>query len=67
MLKINPNDESTDLPVKGHFRGDPPQFQKERNKYWQYLNLNYVTEESDDPENPNEIIEHKIVWHSEYE
>ena len=37
----------------------------EMDKYWIYLNLNYVTEESDDPDNPNGIIEHKLLWRSE--
>ena len=29
-------------------------------RYWQHLNLYYVTEESDDAENPNGIVEHKL-------
>ena len=33
-------------------------------KYWSKLSLAYVTEESDDPENPNGIIEHKLQWRS---
>ena len=37
----------------------------ENEKYWQYLSLAYVTEESDDPDNPNGIIEHKLLWHSD--
>ena len=32
----------------------------EMEKYWQKLCLLYVTEESDDPDNPNGIIEHKL-------
>ena len=37
----------------------------EREKYWQFLNLLYVTEESDDPDNANGLIEHKLPWRSE--
>ena len=37
----------------------------EREKYWKHLNLMYLTEESDDPENPNGIIEHKLPWRSQ--
>ena len=37
----------------------------EKDKYWQYLSLAYVTEESDDPDNPNELIKHKLPWRSE--
>ena len=33
-------------------------------RYWRHLNLDYVTEESDDAENPNGIIEHKLSWRS---
>ena len=36
----------------------------EMDRYWKHLNLYYVTEESDDPENSNGIIEHKIQWRS---
>ncbi len=36
-------------------------------KYWKYLSLAYVTEESDDLDNPNGLIEHKIEWRSESE
>ena len=36
----------------------------ELDKYWKHLNLNYVTEESDDSTNPNGIIEHKLPWRS---
>lgn len=36
----------------------------EKEKYWHLLNLMYVTEESDDPDNPNGIIEHKLQWRS---
>ena len=31
-------------------------------RYWQNLNLYSVTEESDDAENPNGIVEHKLPW-----
>ena len=34
-------------------------------KYWSILSLAYVTEESDDPENPNGIIELKLQWRSQ--
>ena len=34
-------------------------------KYWKHLNVNYMTEESDDDNNPNVIIEHKLSWRSE--
>ena len=37
----------------------------EMDKYWQFLNVNYMTEESDDPSNPNGIIEHRLPWRSE--
>ena len=37
----------------------------EMEKYWQKLSLLYVTEESDDPDNPNGIIEHKLRWRSQ--
>ncbi len=37
----------------------------EMDKYWKLLSLAYVTEESDDPDNPNGIIEHKLDWRSE--
>ena len=39
----------------------------EKKKYWCYLNLNYVTEESDDPQNPNGFVEHKLEWRSSSE
>ena len=29
-------------------------------RYWQHLNLAYVTEESDDPDNPNGLIKTQI-------
>ena len=34
----------------------------EREKYWKHLSLMYVTEESDDPDNPNGLLEHKLPW-----
>lgn len=37
----------------------------ERDKYWKYLSLMYVTEESDDPDNQNGLIEHKLPWRSQ--
>ena len=38
---------------------------REMEKYWQKLSLLYITEESDDPDNPNGIIEHKLHWCSQ--
>ena len=38
---------------------------REMEKYWKHLNLNYMTEESDDPENPNGIVEHRLTWRSQ--
>ena len=34
-------------------------------KYWKFLSLGYVTEESDDMDNPNGKIEHKLKWRSD--
>ena len=36
----------------------------EMDKYWKHLSLLYMTEESDDPNNPNGIIEHKLQCRS---
>ena len=33
--------------------------------HWKQLTLEYMTEESDDPEDDNVIIEHKLQWRSE--
>ena len=38
----------------------------EMERYWQHLNLYYVTEESDDAENPNGIVEHKLPWRAKH-
>ena len=38
---------------------------RELEKYWLKLSLLYITEESDDPDNPNGIIEHKLHWCSQ--
>lgn len=38
---------------------------KEMTFYWQYLSQGYMTEESDDPENPENIIQHKLTWRSQ--
>ena len=38
---------------------------EEMEKFWHKLSLAYVTEESDDPDNPNGIIEHKLQWCSQ--
>lgn len=37
---------------------------QEREKYWQFLSLYYVTEEADDTDNPNGIVEHHLPWRS---
>ena len=37
---------------------------EESEKYWSFLSRMYVTEESDDPDNPNGIIEHHLSWRS---
>ena len=37
----------------------------EMDKYWKFLSLVYMTEESDDPDNPNGIVEHKLEWRSD--
>ena len=34
---------------------------------WKDLSLVFMTEESDDPENPNGIVEHKLLWRSKSE
>ena len=34
-------------------------------KHWKQLNVNYMTEESDDPEDSNCIIIHPLPWRSE--
>ena len=31
---------------------------------WNCLSLAYMTEESDDEDNPNGIVEHKLEWRS---
>ena len=36
----------------------------EIDKYWEHFTLLYMTEKSDDPENPNGIVEHKLLWRS---
>ena len=36
----------------------------EMEKYWQNLSQAYMTEESDDPESPDNIIQHKLSWRS---
>ena len=33
--------------------------------HWKQLSLEYMTEESDDPEDDNVIIEHRLQWRSE--
>ena len=32
---------------------------------WGKLSYHYMTEESDDPEEPNHIVMHKLEWRSE--
>jgi len=39
----------------------------EREKYWKYLSYMYMTEESDDPDDCNIIVEHKLPWRSDSE
>ena len=34
-------------------------------KHWNQLTLEYMTEESDDPEDESVIIEHRLQWRSE--
>lgn len=36
--------------------------QDEMEKFWHKLSVAYVTEESNDPDNPNGIVEHKLQW-----
>ncbi|XP_064387320.1 uncharacterized protein LOC135335704 [Halichondria panicea] len=38
---------------------------REMERYWRHLNLGFMTEESDDPENPNGIVEHRLLWRSQ--
>ena len=42
------------------FKGEDQSQLLWKEKYWSYLNLYYVTEESNNPDNPNGIIEHKL-------
>ena len=39
--------------------------EKEMEKYWKELNQAYMTEESDDPDDPDVIILHKLNWRSQ--
>lgn len=34
-------------------------------KYWKNLSFKYMTEESDDAEDENAVIEHKLTWRSQ--
>ena len=36
-------------------------------KYWKQLGIEYMTEESDDPTDPNAIVIHPLPWRSESE
>ena len=36
-------------------------------KHWKQLGINYMTEESDDPSDPNVIVIHPLPWRSESE
>lgn len=36
----------------------------EKVKYWNDLSVVFMTEESNDEDDPNCIIEHKLPWHS---
>ena len=40
---------------------------KELEKYWKQLSPQYMTEESDDPDDSNTIVEHKLSWRSKSE
>ena len=33
-------------------------------KYWKDVSLEFMSEESDDPDNPNVLIIHKLLWRS---
>ena len=33
-------------------------------KYWKDVSLEFMSEESDDPDNPNVLIIHKLPWRS---
>ena len=39
----------------------------EYERYWKFLSVEYMTEESDDPDDDNVIIERKLTWRSESE
>lgn len=39
--------------------------EKEMNTYWKYLSQAYMTEESDDPDDQEIIVVHKLPWRSE--
>ena len=34
-------------------------------KYWKNLSVNEMSEESDDPEDPNTLVVHKLPWCSQ--
>ena len=36
----------------------------EMDKYWKHLSIMYMTKESDNSDNPNGIVEHKLLWRS---
>ena len=40
---------------------------KAEDKYWNQLDINYMTEESDDPSDNMIIVEHKPAWRSQSE
>ena len=39
--------------------------QSSENKYWEQLTLEYMTEESDDSDDPAVIVEHQFPWRSQ--
>lgn len=39
--------------------------EKEMDKYWKHLSQAYMTEESDDPDDPEKIVQHKLPWRSQ--
>lgn len=41
--------------------------ERELISYWRELSFSYMTEESDDPDDQNLIVQHKLPWRSESE
>ena len=38
--------------------------QPSETKFWDQVKVEFMTEESDDPDDPTAIVEHQISWHS---